>query len=81
MMKTIRKTLHRLLPLPGALLVALWPGQALALDSYRYLHVNIDTLWVIFVFLFFLVFAPMILMVVLYWWNAVKKSKQKGKEE
>lgn len=44
-------------------------------DSYRYLHVNIDTPWAIFVFLFFLVFAPMILAVILYWWHATKKDE------
>ncbi len=50
-------------------------GQAWALDSYRYLHVTIDTPWLIFVFLFFLVFAPMILSVVLYWRAALKKRE------
>ena len=75
--------LYKLIRIPAVLpaLLMLWPGQAQALDSYRYLHVNIDTLWVIFVFLFFLVFAPMILMMVLYWWNAIKKSRQEGKED
>jgi len=47
---------------------------AYALDSYRYLHVKLDTVWIFFVFLFFLVFAPMIVMAVLYWWHATKKS-------
>ncbi|MDQ6979834.1 MAG: hypothetical protein Q9M09_06585 [Mariprofundaceae bacterium] len=49
------------------MLMLLWPLQAMAVDSYRFLHVTIDTPWFIFVFLFFLVFSPMILMVVLYW--------------
>lgn len=48
-------------------LLLLWPAQAMAIDSYRFLHVTIDTPWIIFVFLFFLVFAPMILMAILYW--------------
>ncbi len=47
---------------------------AYALDSYRYLHVKLDTVWIFFIFLFFLVFAPMIVMAVLYWWHATKKS-------
>jgi len=49
-----------------------WTMPAWAVDSYRYLHVSIDTPWSIFVFLFFLVFAPMILAVVLYWRHAFK---------
>jgi len=52
---------------------------ALALDSYRFLHVTIETPWIIFIFLFFLVFAPMILMAVLYWYFAF--SKKDGQEE
>jgi len=58
------------------LMLLCWPLLAdAAVDSYRYLHVNIDTPWAIFVFLFFLVFAPMILAVILYWWHAMKKDK------
>jgi len=56
-------------------LVLLWPLQAMAVDSYRFLHVTIDTPWFIFVFLFFLVFAPMILMVILYWKYAMDSKK------
>lgn len=52
------------------------PGSAWAVDSYRYLHVTIDTPWAIFVFLFFLVFAPMLLAVVLYWRSVLKKDEQ-----
>jgi len=53
-------------------------NQAWAVDSYRYLHVNIDTPWAIFVFLFFLVFAPMILAVFLYWRYAFNKDKEES---
>jgi len=52
----------------------LWAWPAFAVDSYRYMHVNIETPWAIFVFLFGLVFAPMILAVVLYWRYALKKD-------
>jgi len=58
------------------MLVLLWPLQAMAVDSYRFLHVTIDTPWFIFVFLFFLVFAPMILMVILYWKYALDSKKE-----
>jgi len=53
-------------------------NQAWAVDSYRYLHVTIDTPWAIFVFIFILVFAPMILAVFLYWRYAFKKDKEEG---
>ena len=58
------------------LLVALsvaMPVQA-SVDSYRYLHVSIDTPWAIFVFIFGLVFIPMVLLIVLHWWHATKKD-------
>jgi len=40
------------------------------------MHVNIESHWEIFVFLFGLVFAPMILAVVLYWRYALKKDDE-----
>lgn len=43
-------------------------APAFALDSYRYLHVTIDTIWYIFVFLLLILLTPFILMAVLYWW-------------
>ncbi|MDX8398198.1 MAG: hypothetical protein R8K49_07770 [Mariprofundaceae bacterium] len=49
------------------------PASA-SVDSYRYLHVSIDTPWAIFIFLFFMVFAPMILAVILYWRYAMQKD-------
>jgi len=57
------------------MLTLCWAAPAWAVDSYRYLHVSIDTPWVIFVFLFFMVFAPMVLAVVLYWNYALKKHE------
>ena len=41
--------------------------SSFALDSYRYLHVTIETPWAIFLFLLLCVFAPFILMAVLVW--------------
>lgn len=67
-----------------AMLLMTTTRNAWAVDSYRYLHVTIDTPWIIFVFLFFLVFAPMILAVILYWRNALQDRKEaeesKGEE-
>lgn len=40
---------------------------AWAVDSYRYLHVTIDTPWSIFLFLLPIVLSPFILMAILYW--------------
>jgi uncharacterized membrane protein YadS len=38
-----------------------------AVDSYRYLHVTIDTPWFIFLFLLMAVLAPFVLMAILVW--------------
>jgi hypothetical protein len=64
----------RLLQLLTLLLAS--AGNAWAVDSYRFLHVTIDTPWFIFIFLFFLVFAPMILSAVIHWRNALKRDAQ-----
>jgi len=42
-------------------------NSSYALDSYRFLHVTIETPWAIFIFLLFMIFAPFILMAVLAW--------------
>jgi hypothetical protein len=44
-----------------------------AVDSYRFMHVTIETPWHIFLFLLIGVFAPFILMVALVWRNAWRK--------
>jgi hypothetical protein len=46
-------------------LIAIEPCYAL--DSYRYLHVTIETPWMIFLFLLVAVLSPFILMAVLVW--------------
>ena len=45
-----------------------------AVDSYRFVHVTIATPWYIFIFLLMGVFAPFVLMAVLAWRNAARKS-------
>ena len=47
-------------------------------DSYRYMHVTIETPWYIFLFLMMMVFIPFILMAVLAWKNAIRKSKREA---
>jgi hypothetical protein len=57
-------TLTVLLPL---LLLA---DAAYAIDSYRYLHVSIETPWRIFLFLLIGILAPFVILVWLYWRHA-----------
>jgi len=58
-----------------------WAMPAWAVDSYRYLHVSIDTPWTIFIFLFFMVFTPMILAVILHWRHALKKDHAEDEDD
>lgn len=48
-----------------------------SVNSYRFLHVTIDTPWHIFLFLLMGIFAPFILMVVLMWRNSLRKRDQR----
>ena len=68
--------MNRLSQTMFALLAFFWSSEAMAVDSYRYLHVTIDTPWMIFVFLFFLVFAPMILSAILHLRNALRRDRE-----
>lgn len=52
-----------------------------ATDSYRWLHVTIDTPWAIFIFLLPMVLLPAILMVFLYWKYAGKKTDPAGRRK
>jgi len=55
----------------------LMSGSASAsVNSYRFMHVTIDTPWHIFLFLLIGIFAPFILMVVLMWRNSARKRGQ-----
>lgn len=60
-----------LIALPVLLVLA---GNSEALDSYRYLHVTIDTPWGIFLFLLIGIFAPFILTAVLVWRHSDHKA-------
>ncbi len=57
----------------GVLLLG-FANNAVAADSYRWLHVTIDTPWAIFILLLPMVLFPAILMAVLYWKFALKKK-------
>ncbi len=47
-------------------------------DSYRFAHVTIATPWYIFIFLLMGVFVPFVLMAVLAWRNAARKSEHEA---
>jgi sensor histidine kinase YesM len=50
-----------------------WVDPSFALDSYRFLHVTIETPWTIFIFLLLMIFVPFLLMAVLVWRYAERK--------
>jgi len=55
--------------------VLFFSGNAIsATDSYRWLHVTIDTPWAIFIFLLPMVLLPAVLMAILYWRFSGKKT-------
>lgn len=56
------------------LLLSGYSSLTLAADSYRWLHVTIDTPWAIFIFLLPMVLIPVVLMAGLYWKYAGKPS-------
>ena len=59
--------MRRMLTVTACLLSLLHPAAGFAIDSYRYLHVSIETPWMIFIFLLVAIFIPFILMLVLMW--------------
>jgi hypothetical protein len=67
--------MHRLLARLGMIvgLTLSWVDSSYALDSYRFLHVTIETPWAIFIFLLFTIFVPFILMAALVWRYAERK--------
>ena len=65
--------MRRVFALPAMAIMLLHADLSFAIDSYRYLHVSIETPWMIFLFLLVAVFVPFILMVVLMWWRPKHK--------
>ena len=67
--------MHRILARFGGMfgLIFFWVDSSYALDSYRFLHVTIETPWTIFIFLLFTIFVPFILMAVLVWRYAERR--------
>lgn len=58
----------------------IWVVSESYADSYRYMHVSIDTPWIIFLFLMIVILLPFFLMAFLYWRNAVRKNAEAGDE-
>ncbi len=68
---------HILLKASLILFCSVWAASTqAAVDSYRFVHVTIATPWYIFLFLLMGVFAPFVLMAVIAWRNAARKSAQ-----
>jgi len=54
---------------------------AAAVDSYRFLHVTIDTPWYLFLFLLLGVLAPFVLLAVLMWKHSLRAADLRAQEE
>jgi len=61
--------------LTGFIALLLFMPAAMA-DSYRYMHVTIDTPWLIFIFLLVAIMMPFILMAILYWRTAFRRNAE-----
>jgi len=72
---SINKLLARCLILALGVFAFSLSTTALAVDSYRYAHVTIETPWMIFLFLLVIVLMPFIVMAILYWRYAFQKEK------
>ena len=62
-------------------LILMLPLQVHALDSYRYLHVTIDTIWYIFLGLAPLVLAPFAVLMWVYWRRAARQNEEQGRDD
>ena len=65
----------------GVMVLSIASSPVWALDSYRYLHVSIDTPWAIFLFLLPIVLSPFILMAILYWRFAGRRSRKEESQD
>lgn len=59
----------------------MFPLTCIAADSYRWLHVTIDTPWLIFLILLPMVLVPAVLMAILYWKFAGGTEEKEKKDE
>ena len=73
--------MRRVFPAAAFALMLLHANTGFAIDSYRYLHVSIETPWMIFLFLLVAVFAPLVLMVILMWRRPMHKPMPAPKSD
>ena len=72
---SMRKSLMRIAAV--LFLTMSWANESYAVvDSYRYLHVTVETPWTIFLFLLAGILAPFLLMGVLVWRFAGRKASR-----
>lgn len=64
-----------------AVFLLLAAAPAYAVDSYRFMHVTIQTPWMIFIFLLVIVLFPFILSAILHWHFASKKNEVETPKE
>ena len=69
--------MHNITKYLSMLWLMLLSEQAFAIDSYRFLHVTIDTPWMIFIGLLVIILFPFILTAVLHWYYATHKQESK----
>jgi ABC-type multidrug transport system permease subunit len=63
------------------LFAALYQAKSsFAIDSYRYMHVSLGTIWYIFIGLMIVILFPFVLMAYLAWYYSSKKSAEKREE-
>lgn len=73
--------MRKLAPATAVLAPLFHAGAAhAAVDSYRYLHVTIETPWIIFLILAPMVLAPLILMGVMVWRYAERRKEDEEPE-
>lgn len=68
-----RSLLRRTILAAAAAMASLPPVADAAVNSYRFLHVTINTPWQLFLFLLIGVLSPFVLMAVLLWKHAMRK--------
>ncbi len=75
--------MYKMLGKVVALPAVLWANVARAapVDSYHYLHVTIETPWLIFLVLLPMVLAPLVLMGVMVWRYAERRQDEEAPEE
>ena len=62
------------------MMVLLQSRAVFALDSYRYMHVSLNTIWYIFIGLMVVILFPFALMAYLAWYYSSRKASEKTED-